>query len=172
LNAPRELELLVVLAGLLLVGVALAALARIVRARSSGTLVAADDGRAPPHDLVSEEYSLIGRPDEIRRQRDGRLVPVEIKSRLAPRSGVLPSHRVQVEAYCLLLESGTGRSPPFGLVVYRGGEERVVAWNDRARREVVQLLAEVRRPYDGVATPTPGKCRGCRWRDGCDARAS
>jgi CRISPR/Cas system-associated exonuclease Cas4 (RecB family) len=166
-----ELELLVGIVGLVLLGVGAWALVRIVRARGSGTLVAADDGRAPPLDLVSEEFGLVGRPDEIRRRSDGRLVPVEIKSRVAPPSGVLGSHRVQVEAYCLLLESTSWRSPPYGLVVYRGGIERIVPWDARARHEVTCFLAELRSPYDGRATPTPGKCRGCRWHDGCDARA-
>jgi CRISPR/Cas system-associated exonuclease Cas4 (RecB family) len=171
MTLPVELALLLLLVAVVLLAVGALVLARIVRARSLGFLVAADDGRSAPRDLVSEEFGLVGRPDEIRRQRDGRLVPVEIKSRTAPRTGVLPSHRVQVEAYCLLLEAGTGRSPPFGLVIYQGGVERVVDWDARARDEVVRLLAEIRRPYEGAATPTRGKCRGCRWRDGCDAAA-
>jgi CRISPR-associated exonuclease Cas4 len=168
----EELELAFVLVGIVLVVVGGWVLARIVRARSSGTLVAADDGRERPRDLVSEEWGLIGRPDEVRRQRDGRLVPVEIKSRAAPRTGVLGSHRVQVEAYCLLLEATSGRSPPYGVVVYRNGVERIVPWDTRARNEVVRLLDELRSPYDGRATPSSGKCAGCRWRDGCDARAA
>lgn len=159
------------LAGALLLGIGGWAIARIVRARSSGALLAADDGRAAPVDLVSDRLGLVGRPDEIRRLRDGRPVPVEIKSRTAPASGVFPSHRVQVEAYCALLESRDGRPPSYGVVVYRGGVQRIVPWNSEARNEVIRLLVAIRAPYDGRATPSPGKCRGCRWRDGCDARA-
>lgn len=158
------------LAGAFLLGIGGWALGRILRARSSGALLAADDGRAAPVDLVSDPLGLVGRPDEIRRLRDGRLVPVEIKSRDAPASGVFPSHRVQVEAYCALLESGEGRSPPYGLVVYHGGVHRIVPWNSDARNEVLRLLVAIRAPYDGRATPSPRKCHGCRWRDGCDVR--
>jgi CRISPR-associated exonuclease Cas4 len=159
------------LAGVILLGVGGWALARWWSARWSGTLLAADDGRSVPHDLVAEEYALVGRPDEVWRLRDGRLVPVEIKSRTAPASGTFPSHRVQVEAYCLLVESTSGRPPPYGVVVYAGGVRRTVRWDPERRRALLGLLAELRRPYDGAATPSPGKCRGCRWRDGCDARA-
>jgi CRISPR-associated exonuclease Cas4 len=159
------------LAGVALVGAGAWALSKIAGSRSSGSLVSADDGRSTGQDLVSESYGLVGRPDEVWRLADGGLVPVEIKSRSAPRSGVLPSHRVQVEAYCLLLESTNGRSPPYGVVVYAGGIRRLVRWDSEARQELVRLLAEVRGPYDGRATPTLSKCRGCRWRTGCDARA-
>jgi CRISPR-associated exonuclease Cas4 len=161
----------VVLAGLALVVGGVWVLSRILGSRWSGSLVQADDGRSRSRDLVSDEHGLVGRPDEVWRLRDGRLVPVEIKSRAAPPSGVLPSHRVQVEAYCLLLETTSGRPPPYGVVVYAGGVRRTVRWDAEARAEVVRLLSEVRRPYDGRASPGPGKCRGCRWRDGCDVAA-
>jgi len=171
-TVPLPLPWILALVGLGLVGVGAWALARSVASRWSGELVSADDGRSAPGNLVSETYGLIGRPDEIWRRRDGSVVPVELKSRAAPESGVLPSHRVQIEAYCLLVESTTGHSPPYGVVVYAGGVRRTVAWDSHARVEVVRLLSEVRSEYDGRATPTPGKCRNCRWRNGCDVRAS
>jgi CRISPR-associated exonuclease Cas4 len=172
LTTLLEPRLVVALIGIAFTVAGLWALSRIVGSRSSGSLVAADDGRAPPRDLISEEFGLVGRPDEIWRHRDGRSVPVEIKSREAPRSGVFASHRIQVEAYCLLIESTTGRSPPYGVVVYSGGVRRGVPWDAEAREEVVRLIGAVRGPYDGRATPSPAKCRGCRWRNGCDRRAA
>jgi len=163
---------LVLLAGLGLVGAALWSLSRIAAARWSGAFIYADDGRSNPPALVSDEHGLVGRPDEVWRRSDGSLVPVEVKSRRAPDSGVLASHRVQVEAYCLILESTSGRSPPYGVVVYADRVRRTVPWDDRARREVRRLLSEIRRPYDGRAAPSLGKCRGCRWREGCDVRTA
>jgi CRISPR-associated exonuclease Cas4 len=162
---------LVLLAGFALVGAAAWGLWKLVGSRRSGELVYSDEGRGTSRTLVSDEYGLIGRPDEVWRLRNGAVVPVELKSRRAPASGVLPSHRVQVEAYCLLLESANGRPPPYGVVVYAGGVRRTVAWDLAARREVLGVLEEIRRPYDGRASPSVGKCRGCRWRTGCDARA-
>lgn len=171
LTIPAELWPVAAVVGVALVVTGGWALARIFLSRWSGALVAADDGRLPRQDLSSDALGLVGRPDEIWRQPDGRLVPVEIKSREAPESGVFASHRVQVEAYCLLLERTSGRTPPYGVVVYSGGVRRIVRWNGQARQEVLGLLASVRSPYDGRATPSPAKCRGCRWRPGCDARA-
>ena len=48
--------------------------------------------------MESARYRLRGRPDELRRGPDGRLVPVEIKSGRAPRGGPHASHRAQLLA--------------------------------------------------------------------------
>jgi CRISPR-associated exonuclease Cas4 len=164
-------------AGLLLAGAAavvLAARALVERRRESsvGALISTDEpGRAGPS-LRSERLGLVGRPDELRRSRDGRLVPVEVKSRSSPRGGPPRSHQVQVWVYCLLVEETTGRTPPFGVLRYGDGGEWRVPWDDSARAAVLGLLREIRGAYDGRATPSPAKCAGCRWRPGCDASAA
>jgi CRISPR-associated exonuclease Cas4 len=137
-----------------------------------GRLVTVDVGghRDPP--LISHRLGLIGRPDELRRTPDGRPVPVEWKRRAAPSTGPMYSHRIQVAAYCLLLEEVEGVAPPYGVVRYGDHREFRLPWDAAARREVETLLEEMRRPYDGRATPSPGKCGRCPWRSGCDARAS
>jgi CRISPR-associated exonuclease Cas4 len=129
------------------------------------------DTPATSERLVSERYRLVGRPDEVRRRPDGRPVPVEWKSRPSPRDGPPRSHRLQVGAYCLLLEDLTGFSPPYGVLRYGDGSEQLVVWDERARDEVLRVREALLRPYDGRADPSPGKCAGCRWRPGCDARA-
>ncbi|HTT25628.1 MAG TPA: CRISPR-associated protein Cas4, partial [Thermoplasmata archaeon] len=97
-------------------------------------------------------------------------VPVEWKSRPAPAYGPAPSHRVQVLAYCLLCEETRGVPPPFGILRYGDGSEFRIPWDGAARAELLALRWAIARPYDGRALPSPGKCRGCRWREGCDAR--
>lgn len=146
------------------------ALWRRSRALRWGAPVAFDDGARTPVDLYDPTLRLAGRPDEIRRTRGGLTVPVEVKTRAAPRNGVYPSHRLQVEAYALLLERSTGRAPAYGIVSYGDGVARAVPWNREARDEVLRTLALVRGPYDGRATPSPRKCAGCRWRERCDVR--
>jgi len=158
----------VAVVGLAIVAWALRALALRHRDAVSGTLVAADAGHA--WTLKSDRYRLIGRPDELRRQPDGRLVPVELKSRATPPRGPTPSHVAQVRAYCLLVEETTGASPPYGLLRYADGEFRV-RWDDRARDELLQVRAEMLERYDGQATPSPGRCARCPWVRVCDARA-
>ncbi|MGP8158898.1 MAG: PD-(D/E)XK nuclease family protein [Thermoplasmata archaeon] len=155
------------------VGVALAAwaLRAISRRRDDarrGRLVAVDAGR--PATLRSDRYGLVGRPDELRRLRDGRVVPVEFKSRATPPRGPTPSHVVQVRAYCLLVEETTGVAPPFGVLRYSDGEFRI-RWDDRARHELLSVRAELLRPYDGRATPSRARCARCPWFLVCDARA-
>ena len=148
------------------------ALLQLGRERREGSLVAVDVARSPAPRLASPRLRLAGRPDELRRRSDGRWVPVEFKSRSSPAGGPPRSHRVQVAAYCLLLEETTGVAPPHGLLRYGDGVEWEIPFTADARAEVLELLADVRRPYDGRATPGHRRCAGCGWRPGCPARAA
>jgi CRISPR-associated exonuclease Cas4 len=171
---PSLNELLVVLGvvgiGLLVAGLALRALVARSRDLRLGSLVAIDAGASPL--LRSPRYRLTGRPDVLRRLPDGRVVPVELKSRTSPVRGPPASHVAQVRAYSLLVEESTGVAPPFGVLRYSDGGEYRVAWNRGARSELLALRAELDRPYDGRATPSRAKCAGCPWRAVCDARAT
>jgi CRISPR-associated exonuclease Cas4 len=157
------------LVGLIAIAWALRALSIRREERAVGPLVAVDAGR--PRTLRSERYRIVGRPDELRRLADGRLVPVEFKSRAAPAQGPPPSHLVQVRAYCLLIEEETGAPPPYGVLRYSDGEFRV-RWDERARRELLSVRTELLRPYDGRATPSLARCARCPWSGVCDARAT
>ena len=154
------------------VGLALSAraLSALRRERRFGALESLDMGRAG-RTIFAPSAGLVGRPDEIRRLADGRSIPIELKSRRAPRAGPSASHVLQVEAYCFLLEESTGRSPPFGVLRYADHMEWEIPWNAAARAEVWRALSGVRARYGGEATPTPGKCRSCTWMEVCDARA-
>jgi CRISPR-associated exonuclease Cas4 len=171
---PRSVSFLAALALLLVGTVILAAAVRALlrrrREAALGALVAVDAGA--PVTLRSTRYRLSGRPDLVRRLPDGRRVPIELKSRPAPPAGPLPSHRVQVAVYCLLLEESTGVAPPFGVVRYGDGVEFRVRWDAAARANLLALRAELDRPYDGRATPAYAKCARCGWRAVCDARAA
>lgn len=156
------------LIGLVLVALALRALSARRRDRRFGALVAADAGA--PSTLRSLRYRIEGRPDELRRLPDGRIVPVELKSRTTPRGGPPRSHQVQVWAYCLLVEETTGRPPPFAVLRYADGEFRI-RWDDAARAALFRLREEMGQPYDGRATPSPARCGRCPWFGVCDARA-
>jgi CRISPR-associated exonuclease Cas4 len=167
---PQLVAIGLVLLGVLLAAVALRLLSDRRRDRAAGALVAIDAGA--PMTLRSERYRIAGRPDELRRLPDGRLLPIELKSRASPPAGPPRSHLVQVWAYCLLVEETTGRAPPYGLVRYSDGGEFRIAWDRAARAELLALRAELDRPYDGRATPSRAKCARCRWAPGCDARAT
>lgn len=163
--------LALVLAGVIAAAAGIRLLTVRRREGQLGTLVSVDEsGRRAPL-LRSERYGIAGRPDELRRMRDGRLVPVELKSRRAPPGGPPYSHRIQVAAYCLLVEESSGASPPFGILRYSDGVEFRLPWDGRARAELLSLRQDMLRPYDGRATPSVARCRHCPWRDVCDARA-
>jgi CRISPR-associated exonuclease Cas4 len=163
------LSAVVVVAGIVVAATALRGLLARRHDRLLGSLVAVDAGA--PALLRSERYRLSGRPDVLRRLRDGRVVPVELKSRTTPTHGPPRSHLVQVAAYCLLVEETTGAPPPFGVLRYSDGGEFRVPWDRSAREELLRLRAELDRPYDGRATPSRAKCARCPWRAVCDARA-
>lgn len=158
--------------GVATLAAALYALTRRRAERRYGSLVAVGEGpqRSPP--LVSERWRLSGAPDELRQMPDGSIVPVEWKLRSAPPGGPYPSHRVQVWAYCLLVEETWGRPPRFGVVRYGDGTEFRVPWDRRAREDLVALRRAIARPYRGEATPSVGRCQGCAYRASCDARAA
>jgi CRISPR-associated exonuclease Cas4 len=154
--------------GLAVAAAGASALARRRRDRVHGALVSIDVGRST--ELRSERYRLVGRPDAVRRGSDGRLVPVEVKSRTAPPRGPAYSHLVQVWAYCLLVEETTGVPPRYGVLRYADQEFRV-PWDAEARSELLSLRRALARPYDGRARPSPARCGRCAWVSGCDARA-
>jgi CRISPR-associated exonuclease Cas4 len=167
-TAGTEFALLLILVAVLLLAYSAARRA----GRGPGRLRSVDLPSAPARLLRSETWRLAGRPDELRELPDGRWIPIEWKSRPAPRGGPPRSHRVQLWAYCLLVEETTGRAPPFGRLRYGDGVEVDLVWDAAARRELRQLREELARPYDGRATPSPARCRRCRYRDGCDVRAA
>jgi len=160
-----------VVGGAIAVGVGVRALGVRQREARVGRLVSVDEGAGRAPLLRSERYAMAGRPDEVRRLRDGRQVPVELKSRSTPRGGPPRSHRIQVWAYCLLLEETTGVAPPFGILRYSDGGEFRLAWDRPARAELLALRTELLQPYDGRATPSVARCTHCPWREVCDARA-
>lgn len=166
---PDELAVGVLLVGLLLAAWAARALAARRRDRTAGQLVAVDAGR--PMTLRSERYRMTGRPDAVRQLADGRLVPVEVKSRSSPPGGPTWSHVTQVRAYCLLVEETTGTVPPYGVLRYADQEFRI-RWDARARSELVHVREEMLRPYDGRATPSRAKCARCPWAPACDVRVT
>jgi len=170
--AVTEIEALtLVLGGGAVVLLAARALSLRHREARYGALVSVDAHPGAGPLLRSDRFRISGRPDELRRLPDGRLVPIEFKSRSSPRNGVPRSHRIQVAAYCLLVEETTGTAPPYGVVRYGDGGEVRIPWDRRTRDELLEVRAAVGRPYDGRATPSVARCTHCPWREVCDARA-
>lgn len=90
--------------------------------------------------LESETYGLIGKVDCIRR-RDGQIIPYEHKRGRAARGAdgkaeTWASDRIQIIAYCLLVEEHSGREITEGRVRYHADNQMVrVAIDEQARAD-------------------------------------
>jgi len=121
----------------------------------------------------SEKYGLSGRPDYIIKVNDN-LIPVEEKTGRTPR-GPLFSHILQIAAYCLLIEDGTGKLPPYGIVKYPQHEHEI-EYNEDLKKVLLEKLDEMRtimKTGDAHRNhERPGKCRNCSRREVCPERLS
>ncbi|MEE9151698.1 MAG: CRISPR-associated protein Cas4 [Thermoplasmata archaeon] len=118
--------------------------------------------------LVSEKYGLRGRPDYIIK-RDGKLVPVEVKTGRVPR-GPLFSHIVQLAAYCLLIEDKYNQPPPYGIIRYTEVQHEIDYTND-LKNILISKINAMKKILDGGEShrshKRPNKCKGCSRREMC-----
>ncbi len=136
----------------------------------SGGVAFSDTDRRSGVVLSSERYGLRGKPDYIV-YHDGVPIPVEVKSRPAPRTP-FDSHLLQLAAYCLLVEETTGVMPPFGRLKY---EDRAVdvPFSDSLRQRLLKTISMMRAdladPYLDPAPlhDEPRRCARCGYRDIC-----
>ena len=161
-------ELLAIALALSLLGLLLVVVStrwRAFRGFIAGKTVALDDVT-----LFSERLKLVGRPDRVVK-RGGHLIPEEWKSTKRISHG----HRLQVIAYCLLIEEKTGKRPPYGVVVNDG--ERVVVENtETLRSEVLAIAEQIRERRRTLAEEIEvrqslAKCRACGHRGNCGQAA-
>ncbi len=121
--------------------------------------------------LVSQRYSLVGKPDYIVETRAG-LIPIEVKPSRTTRAPY-ESDLLQLAAYCLLVEDTTGQAPPYGLLRYADQTFRI-PYTDSLRSELLALIdaMQAARTAPDVARShnQPQRCRGCSFFDRCADR--
>jgi CRISPR-associated exonuclease Cas4 len=132
------------------------------------TYADANGGQRPERPLFSPELGLTGKPDYVI-DAGGAIVPVEVKSRSAPRRPYA-SHVLQLAAYCRLTEEAYARRPPHGLIRYADRsfsvdydpelEERLLHTLDRMRADLASGTAP-RNHNDRY------RCNACGHRDHC-----
>jgi CRISPR-associated exonuclease Cas4 len=144
-----------------------------------GEIVYSDaGGGAEP--LIARNHPLLGKPDYVIQGRDGRRMPVEIKSGRAPRTQRLrpaPRHEdvLQVVAYLIILDDLFAPAPTHGVLRYADATFEV-PYAPGLRREVLRIVARMQaldaatgsrdRPPRG--TPGYETCRACAFRAICD----
>ena len=148
--------------------------ARQLRGRSGlppGQVLYSDTGtwKRLEQPLFSARHQLIGRPDYLV-EESGHVIPVEVKS--TPRPWVpYSSHRLQLAAYCLLVEDTYGSAPPYGVLKYRDGTV-TVNYVPALREELLATLEAMRRDYGARQVPrshkSPARCQACAFRSRCE----
>lgn len=160
------------LSGALLLFLRGLAMRRALGPQLAGARLVSEDlsGARPPEGLlVARRHRLQGRPDLLL-ERGGRLIPVEVKpmsSATAPREG----DRLQLAAYCFLVEESSGKAPPYGLLRYAqacwqlpyGAAERRWVLDSLAAMDQAEAQGGASRSHQQGA-----RCRACALAAACD----
>lgn len=145
--------------------------ARINAGLDENTDVAYSDDEATAGLLVDDLSGLRGRPDQIVIV-DGEFIPVEQKTGKIPERPH-KSHKMQLLAYLHLVESTTGRKPPYGVLKYGSENLHTVDWNEENEHQLFSAVKEVQRlMVQGGAERNhnrKGKCESCSRRYACDS---
>lgn len=171
-----QLYFLLIPAGLAALAFLLFKISSKLKARTGlpdGDIIYADHGKwgEPNKPLYDSDLGLTGKPDYIIRRKNI-IIPVEVKSRWAP-SVPYDSHKLQLAAYCLLVERYYGIRPPYGLLRYRNRTFRV-KFNQELEYQVLDLLDEIRMQKEQEQVcrshQQKNRCARCGYRDKCDQR--
>lgn len=173
--ADLSTSILIVLIALA-VAALLLLLSLILRRRAGlpeGRIVYADPGMwgKVEKPLYDSALGLTGKPDYLVKNHN-QVIPVEVKSMWAPREPY-DSHRLQLGAYCLLVERSLGQRPPYGLLRYRNRTFRI-PYTTSFEDEVIGILEDIRDHKDMEEVRRshehPNRCARCGYRNRCDQR--
>jgi len=92
--------------------------------------------------LISRQLRLAGKPDYLVEEVDGMIVPVELKSKKAPKEPY-EGHILQLAAYCLLVQENYNVRPHYGIIQYK---DRAFAVDFTAdlEEDLLDVLADMR----------------------------
>ncbi len=145
--------------------------ARINAGLDENTDVAYSDDESTAGLLVDDLSGLRGRPDQIVIV-DGEFIPVEQKTGKIP-DKPHKSHKMQLLAYMHLVETTTGRKPPYGVLKYGSENLHTIDWNEHNKHLLFSAIKEVQRlMVQGGAKRNhnrKGKCESCSRRYACDS---
>ncbi len=139
-----------------------------------GDILYTDTGvwRANNAVLHAARLRLVGKPDYLVEQRDGSIIPVEVKSSLAPERP-WDGQVLQLAAYCVLVEENYGVRPPYGILQYRD-QAIAIDFTGDLEADLLDVLDEMRAaagdPDPEPDHDDPRRCRGCGVRAACAYR--
>ena len=162
---------------LVVVGVVLLAISQRLRQQSGmpkGEVFYEDASGRAQEPLYSKRLIMAGKPDYMLNDQSGNLIPVEVKSGFAPRTGQPhESHVMQLAAYFFLIEDVLQRPVPYGLIRYRNQTLQVTN-TDELRERLMDVMAQMRtllargephRNHDQVQ-----RCTRCSMAHACDEK--
>jgi CRISPR-associated exonuclease Cas4 len=138
----------------------------------AGNVIYADDGTWFQNDevLTDPELRLAGKPDYLVEQENGRIVPVEIKSGMAP-ALPWPGHVMQLIAYCRLVEATYGVRPTHGILQYKD-RAFSVEYSGPLEQDLLETLRDMYQDYHAVEVNRdhhdPRRCASCGFSERCD----
>ncbi len=121
--------------------------------------------------INSKKLNLVGVIDKLE-VYENKIIPFELKTGSMPVEGVWPSHRVQLAAYCMLLEENYDTKINGGFVHYLDGKEkRKIILNPFLKAEIIQLIKEVENLLRQKEIPemqeNENKCKNCGLKESC-----
>ena len=138
----------------------------------AGNILYTDAGAWYPLEepLFDDRLGLVGRPDYLIEQTDGRIIPVEVKSGASP-PRPHPGHVLQLASYCLLVTSAFGQRPDHGILQYRN-RAFAVTFTEEMEEDLLDILAEMRADLFEDDVPRDheqwSRCAGCGHRPHCE----
>jgi len=165
---------------LLLFALALALLMLSLRERKKSRLPDArifyadtDLWQKVPQALLDHQLGLVGKPDYVVKTRQGSLIPVELKTGHTPDTPY-ESHKLQLMAYGLLIQSNYAQTPGYGLLHYPDKDFKV-DFTPELEARLMETLGEIRRIEKGNTAParshsSSARCRSCGYRGICDEK--
>lgn len=122
--------------------------------------------------LHSEKHHLHGLVDEVVRLADDSWAPLDFKFSLYPEH-VYTSHKMQILAYCIMIEEFLDKEVKNGYLFYiRDGSRQVtVPFTSRDRRRLLEIIDDILETIQGerlpVKTGVTSRCRDCTYKNIC-----
>jgi CRISPR-associated exonuclease Cas4 len=106
----------------------------------AGERIYQDTKERPGRNLYAKTLNLVGKPDYLVKEH-GVVIPVEVKTGKTPRSPY-ENHKMQLWAYCLLVEENYATPPLFGYLLYPENDFQI-PYTKREREKVEKVVAEI-----------------------------
>ena len=124
-----------------------------------------------PHS--SPQYRLTGKPDYLLKSGE-EIIPVEVKSTSLRGHEPYDSHKLQLAAYCLLVEDTHSVRPSHGILQYADATVRL-PFNDPLQERLLATLDEMQAARDARDLPrnhdAPARCARCGFLHTCGSQA-